>query len=80
MGRNTYAERQDQTSIMTEITHPCGLSGTVVDGVRRNTAPLANQHTSAYGPDHWIRIGKRRLQTAFTNQPVNIDNISVAPG
>jgi 4-hydroxy-4-methyl-2-oxoglutarate aldolase len=75
--------REDATvwgDILTELAHLKKISGTVIDGINRDTALCLKLNYPVFSRACWMRTGKDRVQVEAVGAPVNIGNARVCPG
>ncbi len=65
--------------LTTVATERC-ISGTVIDGVCRDTSVIADSGYPVFSLGRWMRTGKDRVQVESYDVPVSIGGVRVEPG
>src|SRR5690606_23205885 len=66
--------------ILTAVAHHRGISGTVIDGVCRDTHRALSIGYPIYSRGRFMRTGKDRVEVAEEQAPVTIGGVTVRPG
>ncbi|MDR2322101.1 MAG: RraA family protein [Microbacterium sp.] len=66
--------------ILTAVAHHRGISGTVIDGVCRDTHRALSIGYPVYSRGRFMRTGKDRVEVAEEQGPVTIGGVTVRPG
>ncbi|MFJ4166583.1 RraA family protein [Microbacterium sp. NPDC089698] len=66
--------------ILTAVAHHRGISGTVIDGVCRDTQRALSIGYPVYSRGRFMRTGKDRVEVAEEQGPVTIGGVTVRPG
>lgn len=66
--------------ILTAVAHHRGISGTVIEGVCRDTHRALSIGYPIYSRGRFMRTGKDRVEVAEEHAPVTIGGVTVAPG
>jgi 4-hydroxy-4-methyl-2-oxoglutarate aldolase len=77
------AARLDATvwgDLLTVTAHRKGLSGTVIDGICRDTERSLEVGYPIFSRGHWMRTGKDRVQADAYQVPVSIGGVRIEPG
>ncbi|GLY68956.1 RraA family protein [Amycolatopsis taiwanensis] len=66
--------------ILTAVAHQRGISGTVIEGVCRDTHRALSIGYPIYSRGRFMRTGKDRVEVAEEQGPVTIGGVTVRPG
>jgi regulator of RNase E activity RraA len=66
--------------LLTVTAHARGLSGTVIDGICRDTERSLEVRYPIFSRGHWMRTGKDRVQADAYQVPVSIGGVRIEPG
>lgn len=66
--------------ILTAVAHKRGISGTVIEGVCRDTHRALSLGYPIYSHGRFMRTGKDRVEVAEEQGPVTIGGVTVQPG
>lgn len=66
--------------ILTAVAHHRGISGTVIDGVCRDTHRALGVGYPIYSRGRFMRTGKDRVEVAEEQAPITVGGVTVRPG
>lgn len=66
--------------ILSRVAKKCGIEGTVIYGVCRDTAEAELVNYPLYANGTFMRTGKDRVQVEAVNGPVSLGDVRVMPG
>ncbi len=66
--------------ILTEAAHTKGITGTVINGINRDTHLCLSLEYPVFSLDSWMRTGKDRVQVEAMGIPVNVGGARVQQG
>lgn len=67
-------------SLLTEVAKKRGVSGTVINGVCRDTEAIRTAAYPVFSLGRYMKSGKGRTHMASTGMPIQLDGVTIHPG